>query len=246
MKMFDTSQSLYQMEEILEQQLRKPENNIRILGDLPLSYEDYRYLLFKSRGLERYRGDLEVLDKFKLAILISWIFAMRLEKSDKNGYFKVQNSFLSIPQHHLRIYLNKIFCVFHEYKLNTFEVTDVENVEDLMALLVIHTGIPDDLQADFCHLLDDSLAYGDYNYTSIEYRFMMHMPEHMKSLYHFLEKKVIRNMINYSRDMFRDYRTNRITCREAYTKYPLMSSNLMRGCFDWCERQESYEMQRLG
>lgn len=244
MGIFNTSLSLHQIEEILVAQLKNKKNNIRILGDMDLSYEDYCYLLLKIRGLEQYRECLEIFEEFRLSVLISWIFSMRLEKNEYNGYKRVKEQMNAMKQHHIRAYVNIMLNVFDEYEINTYKMVQEGTIDDLMALLVVHTGIPEDLQDDFCHLLDDSLGYEGF--SAVEHRFMMRLPEHIKGLYHSVERNIVVHMINDCRKMFADYRLYGITRREAYEKYPLISSNLMKGCFEWCEAQEAYAIKRFG
>jgi len=243
MNIFNTSQTLYQVERVLEQQLKLPKNNVRILGDLPVSYEDYRYLLLKLRGLKRYWGDIRGLENFRLSVLTLWAFSLRYEKTEQ-GYQRIKSQLLGVPQHHTRVYINMLLNAFYEYELNVFHMDDeIQTMDGLMALLIIHTGIPDELQPDFCHLLDDSLVYGDD--AMMEYRFILRMPQHMQRLYRSLHKEVVVSMLRDCRRMFLDYRQRGITRYEAYQKYPIMSSNLMKGCFDWCDRQETYVTNRL-
>lgn len=230
--------SLYEMEEELEKQLKKPNNNIRILGDMNLSGEDYQYLLLKMRGLEKYHTALELCENFRLSILTFLIFSMRREKRGGNYCMKLKDYLMGLEQHQIRYCIEIILQAFDEYGLHMFGMEKTGTIDDLLELLVVHTGIPEELQDDFCHLLDDSLMYGEF--SSIEERFLYRLPAYMKNLYRFVRKDVLIQMMDYSREMFRDYRINGITRREAYAKYPLMSSNLMKACFHWCERQELY------
>lgn len=237
MGIFDTSLSLQQIENELARQLKDINNNIRILADLEISYEDYYCLLLKVKGLEKYHNDIDFIERFQLSILTLWIFSLRLERNKYNYYKKFKAEFVQMEQHYIRKFIQIMLNTFDEYQLNTYGLIREDAFQDLFALLVVHTGIPNELQDDFCHLLDDSLVYGEQ--SGITNRFLMRLPEHMKRLYSFVDKKVIIDMINYSSKMFADYRLYRITKREAYLKYPLMSSNLMKGCFHWCETQET-------
>lgn len=243
MGIFDTSLSLQEIEKELEKQLKDTQNNIRILADLEISYEDYYCLLLKIKGLQKYHGDVKFIEKFQLSILVLWIFSLRFEKNKYNYYKKFGDGLISVEQHYLRKLVQIIVNTFDEYELNTYGLIQESSMEELLALVVVHTGIPNELQDDFCHLLDDSLVYGET--SGIMNRFLMRLPDYMKKLYSLVDKKVIINMLGYTRRMFADYRLYRITKREAYAKYPLMSSNLMKGCFDWCEIQE-VAMKNLG
>lgn len=238
MRMLNTSLSLNQIEEELERQLREPKNYIRILGDLELSMEDYQYLLFKIRGLKKYQDHPEFFERFRLSILTLWIFTLRMKKGGQSHCKQIREELQKMNQYHVRRYVTMMLDAFGEYGLNVFGMSGEGTVDGLLELLVIHTGIPENLQDDFCHLLDDSLAYGEF--SVVESRFFMRLPLHMQQLYSFVKRDVVVQMVDYSRKMFLDYRLNGITCREAYEKYPLMSSNLMKGCFRWCEAQEMY------
>ena len=238
MDILNTSMTLGEIEEVLAEQLKDSENNIRILGDLKISYEDYCYLLLKIRGLEQYHEKLELMEKYRLSVLVSWVIGLRFEKSEAKGCNRIKNQLLGMEQHHVRSYIASMLNTFDEYGLNTFQMTENASVEDLLELLVVHTGIPSELQDDFYHLLDDSLSYGDF--SSIAGRFLMRLPKHMQHLYTFVKREVVIAMIEDCRKMFADYRLYGITRREAYNKYPLMSSDIMQGCFRWCEAQEVY------
>lgn len=238
MSILNTSLSLNQIEKELERQLEKPENNIRILGDMDFSYEDYQYLLLKIRGLGAYGRTLEILENCRLSILTLLVFGLRMEKGKRNCFMKLREEMDGLEQHRIRKYAQMMLEAFEEYGLNMFGIKTTGTMDDFLELLVVHTGIPEELQDDFCHLLDESLMYGEF--SAIANRFLTRLPEHMKNLYSYVRREVVIQMIDYSRKMFQDYRLHGITRREAYAKYSVMSSNLMKGCFRWCETQEMY------
>lgn len=233
------SMSLSEMEQELSRQLKSAKNKIRIFGDLDISQEDYHHLLLKIREAEQAGSEcFEIMKEYRLCVLASWIFSLRLEKSEYSVSKRIQKTLVDKDQESVHAYIRMILETFEEYGLNTYHLKEDGTLQDLLELFVVHTGIPTELQDDFYHLLDDSLVYGEF--SPIANRFLMRMPQHMQNLYKLVKKEVVVGMIDDCRKMFADYRLYGITQREAYTKYPIMSSDIMEGCFQWCEAQEVY------
>lgn len=115
MKILDSVLSLEQMEDILEKELERQKHSIRIFGDLDLSYEDYKCLSLKFRGIYRYPGSIEILENFKLSLLTAWIFSLRYEK-EEISYYNIKKVLLKLPQYMQRKFISMCSETFEEYQ----------------------------------------------------------------------------------------------------------------------------------
>lgn len=139
LKIFDAASSLLEIEDLLEERLESKETKENLVsGKLDLNYEDYRYLLFKLKGLARHKNEIEILERYRLSIITAMIFTIRNEKPEES-YEYLKELFLSLPQHQLRQYLNICKEAFDEYALHSFEM-NFYNFDAFYQVLTIHAG----------------------------------------------------------------------------------------------------------
>ena len=80
MNILDADFTLYEIEQTLEERFRMEEKMLRTIGDLDLSYEDYKYLVLKLKGISKYMTRIEVFEQYKLSIITALVFSIRYEK----------------------------------------------------------------------------------------------------------------------------------------------------------------------
>lgn len=235
MKLLDASLSLGEMEALLEQSLLNEENDIRILGDLELSYEDYKCLSLKLKGLTKYKDNIEVCNRFKLCAVVAWVFALRYEKEDKIKVNLVKKLLESLPQHQLRYVISLFNATFSDYGLQDFGV-DTTSLEGFFTVAAIHSGIPVDLLNEFYHLLDESLKHQDMEL--LEDQVVNCLSTRMDEIYKYIDKNIQRQMIALTREMYVDYKINGLSQEEILSKYNYTSRSIIDGCFRWCEEYD--------
>jgi hypothetical protein len=236
MKILDASLSLSEMETVLEHAILNDENDIRIIGDLELSYEDYKCLALKLKGITKYKENIELFDRYKLCAVVAWVFALRYEKEDKIDHTLVKRLLGNLPQHQLRYVLNLFTTTFSDYGLDDYEV-DTNSLDGFFVVAAIHAGIPTDLQDEFFHMMEESLLHQDM--TELEEQIMKNLSTRMVEIYKYIDESIIRDMIRVCRELFVDYKINQLSKEEVLNKYPSTSRSIIEGCFKWCEEYEA-------
>ena len=81
MKNLANNVSLLELEKKLEQEITSG-SNIRIIGDLNISYEDYTTIREKINELMNYKDNITVWNQYRLCTLVSWVFSLIYEDTE--------------------------------------------------------------------------------------------------------------------------------------------------------------------
>ena len=154
MRFFSADSTLYEMEQQLENYFFEEEHNLRIIGDLPISFEDYKYLNFKMKGIIQYISRVEVLEQYRLCFLTTLIFAIQFEKNVKMTLKHYEQFMNQFQQHQFRFCMRMLAETFHEMGLSTYNIS-VNSSKDLLELLVIHTSLPKNKSEEIFEILED-------------------------------------------------------------------------------------------
>lgn len=157
MRFFCADVTLYEMEQQLEHKFYNDNHKIRTIGDLNLSYEDYKYLNFKLKGILHYISKVEVVEQYKLCIVTTLVFAIRYEKNvtpTLKYYEQFMNQF---QQHQFRFCIHVITDAFHEMGLSTYGIR-INSSKELLELLAIHANPPKNLCEEIFEILEDYFA----------------------------------------------------------------------------------------
>lgn len=141
MKLLDASLGLNEIETILDYQLIKRKGNLIICEDLDISYEEYKCLIFRVKGLAKFNNNIEILYSYKLCVLISVIFALKYDFKDRTA-FKLMEQFLGeLSQHQIRYVLTLLATIYSEYGFEEFDI-DPSSINGFYILAAIHGGVP--------------------------------------------------------------------------------------------------------
>lgn len=239
--------SLLEIENLLAKELKDPKKTMRVLGDMDINYEDYLYLILKLKGLDLYKGNLKVLEKYKLSLIISWSFALRMEKAENIGYERLKKIIVNLLQHQFRFCINLFANVFDEYGIETFAL-DINSLESLLSVIALHAGIPKEAHNDFFHLLDDSLCYMDIGNLQDGFLWglsprMEQLYPRMQQLYRYIDEETRVKTFKQFRDMFINVKIKKMSEKEVLENYPLISYDLIQGCFQWNREYEEKSRQ---
>ena len=224
------------MEQILEKNIRNRSGNMRIIGDLDLSKDDYKYLRLKLKGIIRQEADLILIEKYKLSIITGQVFAF-LYESEEKANFKVYDEFISkLNQYQVRAFLTIISEAFCDMGIETFGING-DTLVDLYEVAGMHVGLKQTHQNDFFALLDESLDYFDIRKfeDKISDRFLV------KGHYKYINKQNLERMFAELRELFIDCKVNNLTKDILYQKYPVVSNKLILSCHDWCKAYSTIE-----
>lgn len=138
MKILRKSLSLLSIEKILESELTYERHNIKIIGDLDISLEDYHYLISKLKRLFYGTTNVTLLRKYRLSITTAWIFTLKYDgELNLNEMNKI---IMKIPQHHFRCFLDIFYSVFEEFGFESTEI-QIETMEGLIAMILENSGV---------------------------------------------------------------------------------------------------------
>lgn len=146
MKIFDASLSLLEIENLLEEVMELEVSDSYnsdteeelLMNNLELTYEDYRYLMFKLKGIVKYRNSIDIIGRYKLSILAAVIFSIKNGDREET-YQLMKEAFFSLPQHQIRKLLNICREAFDEYAIHSFGL-DLNSFDGVFSALSIHAG----------------------------------------------------------------------------------------------------------
>lgn len=243
MNILDADLTLLELEELLELEMRNEEKDIRIIGDLDLSYEDYKYMILRLKGLTKYRWNMEVFEKYKLCIITSWVFTLRYETDKNFMYDKVKRLLNGLQQHHLRYCIKMCASAFEEYGIETYGI-DTQTLEGIFELSAIHAGIPRQVQHEFYQLLDDSLNYSNLKF--LESDLFDRLPPRLQEIYQFIDSRHQKRIIYVLREIYMDYKIGKCSLDEVLNRYSETSRKFIEDSYYWCIKYEKNKNRLIG
>lgn len=240
MNLLDAALSLKEMEQLLAKELQNDKKDIRIIGDMELSCEDYKCLALKLKGMQQYGCHLDVLDDYKLCLIVTWAFALRYERESKIAYQNMKEMILGQPQYLVRKFLEICESAFMEYGIITFGIS-AKTLDGLCSLIAIHAGIPKQMLPALFAILSDSLRYSEMHI--LEQTLRNNMSDHMREVYRYVGEEYQKKMFQVTREMFIDCKLNQLPREELLLKYPYTSSQIMDACIQWTLAEEQEEHQ---
>lgn len=241
MNLLQTPLTLLEIEHLLERELRNDDKNYRIVGDLGLTYEDYCFLSLKAKGLKKYENNLDMLEEYRVVILVSWVFALRYASPEKVTREVMYNKINSMQQHAMRKTITMLAETLEEYGVNTFG-KDIYSIEGLLTVIGIHAGIPEKVHNTLFGIVEDSLNYKDM--SQFEEQLMNELEPKMSSIYSYLGSEARKKLIHEVRDIFIDYKVNNLSEEEITNKYTSTSLQLINSCVKWCEDTRFYQDEK--
>lgn len=231
MRLFSADVTLYEMEQQLEHRFYSDNHKIRTIGDLNLTYEDYKYLNFKLKGILHYISRVEVVEQYKLCIVTTLVFAIQYEKNITPTLKYFEQFMNQFQQHQFRFCMHAITDTFHELGLSTYGIR-INSSKELLELLAIHANPPknvcetifeileDYFAHDHCHMLEEELYRQLDRVFCKAYPFLCNMDtnfklnRHMKELY---EACYVRHK----------------SLEQLYDDFDILSMQVIEHCYRW-------------
>jgi hypothetical protein len=242
MKILDASLSLAEMESVLEYELLNDKNNIRIIRDLELSYEDYKILTLKLKGLVKYKGIINIFDRYKLCTIVASVFSLHFDKEDRINLEIIKKPLENLPQHQIRYVLSLFTSAFSDCGVDSYHI-DTSSMDGFLSLIAAHAGITSEFENEFCSLLDDSLNHKDMNTLEIE--IYSNLSTRMTEVFKYLDNDLVSEIIHTYREIFVDCKLNHLSQEEILDKYPLASSKIIELYVKWCECAEEQKEELI-
>lgn len=139
MKVFKERYSLFDIEEKLDWEF-SGNKKIRIVGDINLDYEDYVFLKDRLQALRTYRGNMEVLMRYRLSRIVTWAFSLRYEDQNRVYNPDYDKIVKQIPQHVVGHYVQLYSDTFCEYGFATASINDL-SVAGLFEVVALQAGM---------------------------------------------------------------------------------------------------------
>lgn len=139
MKVFKERYSLYDIEEKLEWEF-SGNKKIRIVGDINLDYDDYRFLLSRLEVLKPQIGNLDLIMRYRLSQIVSWAFFMRYEDPGRIYIANHESVLKQLPQHVAGHYLQMYSDAYCEYGFATAAINDL-SIRGLVQVVALQAGM---------------------------------------------------------------------------------------------------------
>ncbi|MDO5520677.1 MAG: hypothetical protein Q4G58_09315 [bacterium] len=237
MNILDADFTLYQIEQTLEERFKTDEKMLRTIGDLDLTYEDYKYLVLKLKGISKYITKIEVFEQYKLSIITAMVFSVRYEKSTKSIYQQIRKTLNKLQQHQLRFVIRVTTNVFYELGLSTYGV-EMNTINDILEVIAIHANLSKEEQNIIFRMLDNYYEEGEDVLLEEE------LYEKMNAEIHKAYPHLTHNTINLSicyllKDLYASCSSNRYTLNQLLMQYNQLSKKLIEDCYDWTRTYSS-------
>jgi len=219
MNILKNATTLLEIEKMIEEEITSSENNIRIIGDINLSFEEYKYIKLKLKGLGLYRKDVDVWDKYKLCTVVAWVFALRYDEKD---YFEqsLMENFGGIQQYIMRYMIDMYNDVFDEFGIE-IPGQEINSIESLKEAIALQAGVPDELHDQLYAALEDTINYPEAKVVDKEV--LKKMSLKMNSINDNICLEAQNRMLNTYRKVFYDLRVKGLSEKEVLRRNPFIS-----------------------
>lgn len=231
MNLFDADFTLYEIEQTLEEKFKAEEKTVRTIGDLDLSFEDYKYLVFKLKGLTKYITRIEVFEQYKISIVTALVFAVRYEEDTKAMYKELRKFLRQFQQHHVRYCIRICMNAFCELGLSMYG-SKFNSVEDVFEVVSIHANLPKETADVIFQILEDYYSQGE-NYL-LEDELYDKLNKTIQKTYPFLKKKA--GNYAYSellKDLYAACYNDHYSLKQLITEFNQVSISLLESCYMW-------------
>lgn len=221
----------------IQNQFFKALKHVTVISDLQLSEEDYRYLATKVKMLFKFSNDNNVVEDYKLSIVVYWVFSMRYWDKQHLGILEMETLFEGLPQYKKRYYIDICMEAFDEYGIYKYHV----NYEDVMlkyrGMIARHASIPKEELYTVFRVLSN---YLDCNLVEdIVESIMMDLPERTQTIFCCFDdhskQKVIMGLRNLMIDCLDE---GQVVEELLFDKHPYIAREVITSMLQWCELQE--------
>ncbi len=216
---------------------------LTVISDLDLSEEDYRYLATKIKMLFKFANDNNVVDDYKLSIVVYWVFSMVYWNKEHLGTVEMGQLFDGLPQYKRKYYMTVCMEAFDEYGIYKYPTMYQELFWSSKAVIARHAGIPKEDRAEVfktisrylkCTLIEDMVE-----------SVMLELPDKTKAIFccfdDEMKQKVILNLRNIMIRVLQDDEPK----EAVISHYPYVSKGVMTDLMDWCDRMDEGQIMKL-
>ena len=231
MNILDADFSLLDIEHRLEEIFKANEKTLRTIGDLDITYEDYKYLILKLKGLTKYITRIEVLEQYKLSIVTALVFAVRYEHDLEGVYHSMLDLIGHFQQHHVRYIMRICLNVFYELGLSTYGIHCC-SLDDVFEVISIHANLSRETQDTVFQILDDYFNMGEA--YLLEEELVEKLNEVIRNESPYLKDNVETLTMTYLlKDLYAACYVKHNSLKQLLSEYNQLSIQLVEACYMW-------------
>ena len=231
MRLFNENLILNRMEQILSEQLTQ----VKIIGDIPLSRNDFEYLAEKIRVFIQNGVENELFNKYRASIATFLVFGAVYYYDGGTYWPNIEKYTGDIQTNRRNDFYKRFIYILEHLNLPRFEKEQEEGFRYVTPILC-HAGIPQSCLDDYFEVVSDTL-----NNTAF---FEGHILEEFKYFMRFkVQKPVIRyfefleneaeEFLQNSRDLLLYIDGSNSSVEDAKIKFQDLPKRMIERCFEW-------------
>lgn len=220
MKNLTKNMSLLDLEKKFEEEITS--KDIRIIGDLNISYEDYITIREKINKLMDYKDNITVWNQYRLCTLVSWVFSLIYEDSEYNAT-NFMESFDGFHQYTVRYLLDIYNETFEEFGLEIPGLV-INSEESLQEAIILQAGVPDEYHKVLFDALNSTV---DETTVNIEKDVMKDFSPKIKTMFKCLNRDRQKKLVNLYRKAFIEIKVKGMSRDEVLKRNPITSRRVI-------------------
>lgn len=239
MSMLDSVLSLKEMERAIGNAILRKKGQVRTIGDLGLTNEDYMLLELRFRGFEKYRNDLEIYEKYSLCLLTLGTYYFQTESDWRHTRDIIQNYAKKTPQHLQRRILEVFDNTVKEYALSNPSV-HLTTINQLIQLFLFYSYSNESTYQKYFLELDKCSdgGYTDEFFDSVNKKVFYREEE-------IFEEEVKKKVFSTYKEAYFDCIQNQLSETDMMKKYYRVSCLFVSSCCKWCQNREEESRMKI-
>lgn len=220
MKNLTKNVSLLDLERKFEEEITS--EDIRIIGDLNISYEDYMTIREKISKLMDYKDNITVWNQYRLCTLVSWVFSLIYEDAEYNAT-NFMESLDGFHQYTVRYLLDIYNETFEEFGLEIPGLV-INSEESLQEAIILQAGVPDEYHGMLFDALNSTVNECTVN---IEKDVMKDFSPKIKTMFKCLNRDRQKKLVNLYRKAFIEIKVKGMSRDEVLKRNPITSRRVI-------------------
>ena len=220
MKNLTKNVSLLDLERKFEEEITS--EDIRIIGDLNISYEDYMTIREKISKLMDYKDNITVWNQYRLCTLVSWVFSLIYEDAEYNAT-NFMESLDGFHQYTVRYLLDIYNETFEEFGLEIPGLV-INSEESLQEAIILQAGVPDEYHGMLFDALNSTVNECTVN---IEKDVMKDFSPKIKTMFKCLNRDRQKKLVDLYRKAFIEIKVKGMSRDEVLKRNPITSRRVI-------------------
>ena len=220
MKNLTKNVSLLDLERKFEEEITS--EDIRIIRDLNISYEDYMTIREKISKLMDYKDNITVWNQYRLCTLVSWVFSLIYEDAEYNAT-NFMESLDGFHQYTVRYLLDIYNETFEEFGLEIPGLV-INSEESLQEAIILQAGVPDEYHGMLFDALNSTVNECTVN---IEKDVMKDFSPKIKTMFKCLNRDRQKKLVNLYRKAFIEIKVKGMSRDEVLKRNPITSRRVI-------------------